>query len=155
MIRIASTSATDIIIGGQTLSSGGTLVFSSTTYLLPTGGTIPAIITGTFPTSIPLSAPAQGAGVVINGTTLTPGGEIVVSGTTYLLPAGETVPVPIATASFVPTATQGGNSPSGSIGTGTEAGPSYVQAAGGERRHSMGLFATLLALCGSVLQLVL
>lgn len=82
-----------ILVGGQTLSPGGTIVASGTTYLLPFGATVPITI-----------GPSAGSAVVVGGQTLLPGGTIVVSGTTYVLPVGATAPVVvIGTASLTST----------------------------------------------------
>ena len=135
------------MFNGQTLTSGGTLIISGTTYLLPTGGTVPAIVTGSFPTSISIGTLTQGPGVVIDGTTVTPGGTIIVSGTTYLLPPGATVPVPVVTGAF--TTTGSGAGPSGSS---TPTG--FVQVAGASQEKSSGLSAGFAAFMGIVQLLI-
>jgi hypothetical protein len=88
-----------IIINGQTLTPGGTVVVSGTTYLLPFGATIPIT-----------RGPATGSAIVIGGQTLAPGGIIVVSGTTYVLPSGATVPV-VVTGTASATSSAGGATP--------------------------------------------
>jgi hypothetical protein len=73
-------SGNGVLVDGQTLTQGGTLILASTTYILPTGSSIPVII------------PPRTSGVVIGGLTLLPGSSIVVSGMTYVLPAGASIP---------------------------------------------------------------
>ncbi|KAG4434661.1 hypothetical protein IFR05_009866 [Cadophora sp. M221] len=62
---------TGVVIGGSTLTPGGTLILSGTTYVLPTGGTVPAIVTGSSPTSISPDVPKGedgGPSVTVTGT---------------------------------------------------------------------------------------
>jgi len=134
------------VIDGSTLTYRGALVESGTTYPLPIGGTVPAVVAGSFPTSISLGQPAQGSGVVIGGQALTPGGTLVYSGTTYLLPSGATMPLPIATASFG-TTEEGSGATLGSSGSSTGVG--YVQASTADGRRetlSPAALAVLIAM---------
>ncbi|KAH7336038.1 hypothetical protein BKA65DRAFT_505505 [Rhexocercosporidium sp. MPI-PUGE-AT-0058] len=97
---------TGIVIGGNTLTSGGALTLSGTTYILPTGGTVPAILTGTFQPSMSLSVPNGGDG----GSSVT------------------------------------------ATGTAIAATPSYIQAGGASRVGTCGLSAVLIVLCVGVIQ---
>ncbi|EPE24793.1 hypothetical protein GLAREA_11374 [Glarea lozoyensis ATCC 20868] len=81
IVRIMpSASGSGVLVNGHTLTQGGTHILSSTTYILPTGSSMPLII------------PPKATGVVIGSLTLFPGSTIVISGMTYVLPTDATVP---------------------------------------------------------------
>ncbi|KAL5317260.1 hypothetical protein ACEPPN_014355 [Leptodophora sp. 'Broadleaf-Isolate-01'] len=98
--------ATGVVIGGSTLTPGGTLILSGTTYVLPTGGTVAAIVTDSFPTSTSPGVPKAGDG------------------------------------GLSATATR----------TGSDATPTYIQAAGASKEKLHDLFAILMVLCVGVIQ---
>jgi hypothetical protein len=107
-----------ILIDGKTLTSGGTLIASGMTYLLPTGGTVPLVETSLPSLAALLSKPSQGPGVILDGYTLTQGGTVVVSGTTYILPTSGITPVALATASGSFSLAAGGPSQANTEGLG-------------------------------------
>lgn len=97
------------LVDGETLLPGGSIIVSGKTYSLPPGATSPVILSNGLPiltlpdlkasqfTHIPAKfAPSLSSGLVIDGKTLTPGGIILISGTTYSFAPGETSPVIIS-----------------------------------------------------------
>ncbi|KAI1550184.1 hypothetical protein PtrCC142_001809 [Pyrenophora tritici-repentis] len=92
-----------VIAPGQTLGAGGTLVVNGTTYAVPADAQGPVIVingkTSTLGAGQPVITNGEGqpitaqvtggvpAYVLAPGQTLTPGGVVTVSGTTYALPA--------------------------------------------------------------------
>lgn len=135
--RIAAPATPVVVNGASTLAPGG----SATPPVVVGGITLTEV--GSLPT----------AGVVIGGETLTLGKTLTVSGTPFLLPTGGTVPVTIVDGTF--TLSAGGAGSSATItGTGVDALPSYLQAAGASRgkvRRELG--APILVLCMAMVQI--
>ncbi|TLD30134.1 hypothetical protein E2P81_ATG06787 [Venturia nashicola] len=103
---ISGTSTAFVLAPGQTLTPGGSLTISGTTYSLPADGGSVVVINGmtsqlgSSPTMVPvlslgtqtITASVSDSGtsfVFAPGLTLTPGGSLVVLGTTFSLPASE------------------------------------------------------------------
>lgn len=88
---------------------------------------------------------------------MTPGGTLILSGTTYVLPTGGTVAAivtdsfPTSTSPGVPKAGDGGLSATATR-TGSDATPTYIQAAGASKEKLHDLFAILMVLCVGVIQ---
>lgn len=96
---------TQVVLGDNTLAPGSALTISGTTYSLPaTGGGVVVIANGATSTLSPGISP-----VVLDGTTafifgpgqtLTPGGVVTVSGTTYSMPANNVIVINGVTSTF-------------------------------------------------------
>lgn len=83
-----------VLQNGQTLSPGGSaVVVSGTTYsLAPSGspGQSESLVVNGVTTALPTAASTGGSSIseyIIGGSTIAPGGSVVVAGTTYSLPA--------------------------------------------------------------------
>lgn len=124
-VVLGSASATALssggfVIAGQTLTKGGSVIASGTTYVLPSSGSAIVVngqTTAIAPqpviaqTSSPLvfdsaiATALSSGGFVVEGQTLTQGGAVTVAGTTYALPSsGSSIVINGQTTAFRPEA---------------------------------------------------
>ena len=125
-------SSSQFVIGGQTLTAGGEITVSGTPISLLPGGTV-AVIAGSTESLSPTNSPAainpensgvteiltvggstytdSGSGFVIDGQTLTPGGQITISGTPVSLDSGASFAVVAGSTETLATTNKGAGGP--------------------------------------------